>query len=77
MNIISWNGTEPENPLVPGDATERDSVKIVNALFTGLVEYDPRTAEPRPAVAKSMESADSRVYRITLHRGWTFHDGSR
>ncbi|MET9732787.1 ABC transporter substrate-binding protein [Streptomyces sp. NPDC006458] len=76
MNIISWNGTEPENPLVPGDATERDSVKIVNALFTGLVEYDPNTAEPRNAVAKSIESADSRVYRITLNPGWTFHDNT-
>ncbi|MFE1444602.1 ABC transporter substrate-binding protein [Streptomyces sp. NPDC058739] len=76
MNIISWNGTEPENPLVPGDATERDSVKIVNALFTGLVEYDPKTAEPRNAVAKSIESADSRVYRITLNPGWTFHDNT-
>ncbi|KQV23798.1 MULTISPECIES: ABC transporter substrate-binding protein [unclassified Kitasatospora] len=76
MSIISWNGTEPENPLVPGDATERDSVKIVNALFTGLVEYDPNTAEPRTAVAKSIDSADSRVYRITLNPGWTFHDGT-
>ncbi|WP_405019153.1 ABC transporter substrate-binding protein [Kitasatospora sp. NBC_00070] len=76
MNIISWNGTEPENPLVPGDATERDSVKIVNALFTGLVEYDPNTAEPRRAVARSIDSADSRVYRIALHPGWTFHDGT-
>ncbi|MFE2042522.1 ABC transporter substrate-binding protein [Streptomyces sp. NPDC059477] len=76
MNIISWNGTEPENPLVPGDATERDSVKIVNALFTGLVEYHPDTAEPRTAVARSIESSDSRVYRITLNPGWTFHDGT-
>ncbi len=74
--IISWNGTEPENPLVPGDATERDSVKIVNALFTGLVEYDPRTAEPRRAVASSIDSTDSRVYTITLNPGWTFHDGT-
>ncbi|MGW4034625.1 peptide ABC transporter substrate-binding protein [Streptomyces sp. NPDC004838] len=76
MDIISWNGTEPENPLVPGDATERDSVKIVNVLFTGLVEYDPQTAEPRNAAAKSIESADSQVYRITLNPGWTFHDGT-
>ncbi|MEU6484212.1 ABC transporter substrate-binding protein [Streptomyces sp. NPDC046887] len=76
MKTISWNGTEPENPLVPGDATERDSVKIVNALFTGLVEYDPQTAEPRMAAAQSIESPDSRVYRITLNPGWTFHDGT-
>jgi oligopeptide transport system substrate-binding protein len=76
MKIISWNGTEPENPLVPGDTTERDSVKIVNVLFTGLVEYHPDTAEPRNAVARSIETTDSRVYRITLQPGWTFHDGT-
>ncbi|GAA1152950.1 oligopeptide transport system substrate-binding protein [Kitasatospora gansuensis] len=76
MSTISWNGTEPENPLVPGDATERDSVKIVNALFTGLVEYDPNTAAPRTAVAKTIDSPDSRVYRIVLNPGWTFHDGT-
>ncbi|MFI5775955.1 ABC transporter substrate-binding protein [Nocardia sp. NPDC051570] len=72
--IISWNGTEPEDPLIPGDATERDSVKIVDALFTGLVEYDPQTAAPKLAVAKSIDSTDSKVYKITLNPGWTFHD---
>ena len=76
MSIITWNGTEPENPLVPGDATERDSVKVVNALFTGLVEYDPNTAEPRMAMAESIDSSDSRVYRVALKGGWTFHDGT-
>ncbi|MET8775254.1 ABC transporter substrate-binding protein [Nocardia sp. NPDC004654] len=75
-DILSYNGTEPENPLIPGDATERDSVKIVNALFTGLVEYDTATAEPRNAVAESIVTADSRVYTVTLAPGWTFHDGT-
>ncbi|MEV6387720.1 peptide ABC transporter substrate-binding protein [Nocardia xishanensis] len=74
--VISYNGTEPENPLIPGDATERDSVKIVDALFTGLVEYDTATAVPRNAVAESIATADSRVYRIALAPGWTFHDGT-
>ncbi|MEV0292501.1 ABC transporter substrate-binding protein [Nocardia sp. NPDC050710] len=74
--LVSYNGTEPEKPLIPGDATERDSVKIVNALFAGLVEYDTATAEPRNAVAESITTADSRVYAITIRPGWTFHDGT-
>lgn len=74
--IISYNGTEPQRPLVPGDATDRDTVKIVGALFTGLVEYDTATAEPRNAVAESITTADSRIYTITLKPDWTFHDGS-
>jgi len=73
---ISIYGTEPENPLVPGNTTEVGGGKVVDALFTGLVEYDPRTAEPMNAVAESIETTDSTVYTITLKDGWTFHDGT-
>lgn len=73
---ISIYGTEPENPLVPGNTTEDGGNRVVDALFTGLVEYDPRTAEPTNAVAESIETTDSRVYTITLEDGWTFHDGT-
>jgi oligopeptide transport system substrate-binding protein len=75
-STISYNGTEPEHPLIPGDTTETGGVKVIGALFRGLVEYDPRTAEPRKAVAESIETTDSRVYTITLKPGWTFHDGT-
>jgi len=73
---ISIYGTEPENPLVPGNTTEEGGGRVVDALFTGLVEYDPRTAAPTDAVAESIETTDSRVYTITLEDGWTFHDGT-
>jgi oligopeptide transport system substrate-binding protein len=72
---ISVNSTEPENPLVPGNTNETGGGKVVDALFTGLVEYDPRTAEPSNAVAESIETTDSRVYTIRL-KPWTFHDGT-
>jgi oligopeptide transport system substrate-binding protein len=73
---ISVASGEPENPLVPGNTTEVFGGAVVDALFTGLVEYDPRTGEPRNAVAESIETTDSRVYTIRLEDGWTFHDGS-
>lgn len=73
---ISVNGTEPENPLVPGNTNETGGGKIIDALFSPLVEYDPTTAEPANLVAESIESTDSRVYTITLKDGWTFHDGT-
>jgi len=74
---ISYNGTEPENPLlVPSDATDTGGVKVIAALYTGLVEYDARTAAPRNAGAESIKTTDSRVYTITLKDGWTFHDGT-
>jgi oligopeptide transport system substrate-binding protein len=73
---ISVNSTEPENPLVPGNTNETGGGKVIDALFSPLVEYDPRTAEPANLVAESIETTDSRVYTIRLKDGWTFHDGT-
>ncbi|MGH3566891.1 MAG: peptide ABC transporter substrate-binding protein [Pseudonocardia sp.] len=75
-DTISVFATEPENPLVPGNTTETGGGKVIDALFTGLVEYDPKTAEPYNEVAESIETVDSTVYTITLKRDWTFHDGT-
>jgi oligopeptide transport system substrate-binding protein len=73
---ISIYNTYPENPLVPGNTTEVGGGRVIDAMFTGLVEYDPRTAEPYNAVAESIETTGSQVYTITLNDGWTFHDGT-
>jgi oligopeptide transport system substrate-binding protein len=73
---ISVNGTEPENPLVPGNTNETGGGKVIDALFSPLVEYNPRTAEPENLVAESIETTDSRVYTIRIREGWTFHDGT-
>lgn len=73
---ISYHGTEPENELIPGHTTESGGVKVIAALFRGLVCYDPVDARPRNAVAESITSTDSTVFTIKLKNGWTFHDGS-
>jgi oligopeptide transport system substrate-binding protein len=74
--IISYHGTEPENALIPGHTTESGGVKVIAALFRGLVSYDRIDAHPRNAVADSIKTADSKVFTITLRDGWTFHDGT-
>ncbi|MGH3939222.1 MAG: peptide ABC transporter substrate-binding protein [Pseudonocardiaceae bacterium] len=68
--------TEPEVPLVPGNTTENGGHTAINAMFTGLVEYDPVTAEPYNEMAQSITTTDSKVYTIALEQGWTFHDGT-
>ncbi|MCT2583051.1 peptide ABC transporter substrate-binding protein [Actinophytocola gossypii] len=73
---ISVFGTEPERPLVPGDTSETGGGKIIDALFTGLVDYDPVTGEPGLANAESFELTAPDQYTVKLKEGWTFHDGT-
>ena len=38
--IITTNGSEPQNPLIPTNTNETGGGKIVTSLFAGLVYYD-------------------------------------
>ena len=68
---------EPENPLLPGNTGETEGGQVVDALWTGLVEYDRETNEPvYTGVAESIESEDQTTWTVNLKDGWTFHDGS-
>jgi ABC-type transport system substrate-binding protein len=68
--------SEPENPLVPGNTTEQNGDRIVNALWTGLVKFSPDGEVEYTGVADSIESDDNTNWTITLKDGWTFHDGT-
>jgi oligopeptide transport system substrate-binding protein len=69
---------QPENPLIPGNTTETGGGRIVETLFTGLVSYDPKTSNPKNAVADSITSTndDAQHYTFKLKEGWKFHDGT-
>jgi oligopeptide transport system substrate-binding protein len=68
---------EPENPLLPGNTSETEGGQVVDALWTGLVEYDHETNEAvYTGVAESIESPDATNWTVKLKDGWTFHDGS-
>ncbi|MQA61364.1 MAG: ABC transporter substrate-binding protein [Actinophytocola sp.] len=69
-------GCQPENPLVPGDTNETCGGDVVDALFTGLVEYDAETAEARNAMAESIETEDNKTFTVKVKEGWKFHDGT-
>ncbi len=68
------SAAEPEH-LVPANATTTRDGQILSALFTGLVEYDLETAEPRNAMAESIHTDDQRRWTIRIKPGWTFHNG--
>jgi len=74
---ISVFGTDPENPLIPGNTNESGGSKVIDALFTGLVENDPVTGEPKLANAEKIDTApDGKSMTFTLKSGWKFHDGT-
>lgn len=66
---------EPEH-LVPTNTNESEGGQVLSALFTGLVEYDPETTQPRNAIAKEITSTDNTKWTIKINEGWTFHDGT-
>ncbi|MCA1655113.1 MAG: ABC transporter substrate-binding protein [Pseudonocardiaceae bacterium] len=69
-------GSEPARPLVPGDTAETGGGKIVDAMWTGLMEYDPVSGEPGLAHAESFELTAPDEFTIKLKKGWKFHDGT-
>ncbi|SDD02902.1 peptide ABC transporter substrate-binding protein [Actinokineospora iranica] len=73
---LSVFGTEPENPLEPGNTNEAGGSKVVRALFTGLYRYDAVTGKPIEAMVEKLETTDSKVFTIKIKSGWKFHDGT-
>jgi oligopeptide transport system substrate-binding protein len=74
---FSLSVSDPENPLIPSNTTESEGAQVLEPLFTGLVTYNPETAELEyEGVAESIESEDSKTWTINLKDGWTFHDGT-
>lgn len=73
--IVTFGG-QPENPLVPGNTNETGGGRVVDAIFTGLVEYNPDDASTEMAVATSIETTDNTTFTVSLNDGWTFHDGT-
>ncbi|QUH00150.1 ABC transporter substrate-binding protein [Saccharopolyspora erythraea] len=74
--IVTLDWGEPENPLVPGNTTEENGGFVINALFTGLVEYRASDLKVENAVAESITTTDNTNFTIKLKPGWTFHDGT-
>jgi oligopeptide transport system substrate-binding protein len=73
---ITIDNVEPENPLIPGNTNETGGSKVIKALFTGLLTYNPDTAAPENAMADSITTSDSKVYTVKIKSGWKFHDGT-
>jgi oligopeptide transport system substrate-binding protein len=73
--VITTNGNEPQNPLIPTNTTEVGGGKIIDSLFAGLVSYSAK-GEIENDVAESIESEDSQNWTVKIRDGLTFTDGT-
>ncbi len=73
--VVSINGTEPQNPLIPTATNEVGGGDILDLLFAGLVRYETDGTVVNE-VAESIETEDNQNFTITLAEGWTFSDGT-
>ncbi|QWL29884.1 peptide ABC transporter substrate-binding protein [Rathayibacter toxicus] len=72
--IISTNGSEPQNPLIPTNTNETGGGLILDQIFAGLVVYDAK-GRPQNDGADSIKSDDSQNYTIKLKSGQKFTNG--
>ncbi|MGR6322073.1 ABC transporter substrate-binding protein [Micromonospora soli] len=73
---IVVDGGQPENPLVPANTTETQGGKVIDWMFTGLVEYPNNGGAPQNALAESIDTTDSKVFKIKIKQNTKFHDGT-
>jgi oligopeptide transport system substrate-binding protein len=69
--VITVNGSEPQNPLIPTNTNEVGGGKILDAMFAGLVYYDEKGA-PHNDVADSITTKDNTTYTIKIKPGLKF-----
>jgi oligopeptide transport system substrate-binding protein len=73
---VTIGNCKPQNPLIPTNTNEVCGGNVIDAMFTGLVNYDPKDAAPVNAVAKSITTSDNVNFDIKLNDGWKFSDGT-
>ncbi len=72
--IITTNGSEPENPLIPTNTNEVGGGKILDEIFAGLIYYDA-DGKPVNDMAEEIVTEDPQHLTVKLKEGQTFTDG--
>ena len=75
-NVLRYvSGSEPES-LDPQIATIQGDQRTCMALYEGLIEYDPKTGEPTPALAERWDvNKDSAEFVFHLRHDGRFSNG--
>ncbi|WP_067574942.1 peptide ABC transporter substrate-binding protein [Nocardia acidivorans] len=73
-DLVTVNGGEPQNPLVPTNVNENMGGRVVDRLWAGLKYYDA-SGKASNEVAQSIDTTDRQHYKVTL-KDWKFTDGT-
>lgn len=74
--VIALEATGEMLQFDPAFANDANSLLILDGLFEGLFRYDPKTAEPVPALAQQTQvSADGRRWTFTIRPSARFSNG--
>ena len=74
-DVVTVNGGEPQNPLIPTNTNETNGARLIDAIFAGLVYYEA-DGTPQNDMAESISTTDAQNYTIKIKAGQTFSDGS-
>ncbi|GAB2590079.1 ABC transporter substrate-binding protein [Streptomyces capparidis] len=74
--IVRAYWTDPQNPIEPANTNEVQGGKVLDMIFTNLMEYDPKTGEAKNANAESITTTDQQTFTVKLKAGWKFADGT-
>jgi oligopeptide transport system substrate-binding protein len=73
--VITANGTEPQNPLIPALTVESGGARVVDNIFAGLVAYEDDGSAVNDAADSFVASADSTVFTVALRDDLAFTNG--
>lgn len=73
-NIISVNGSEPQNPLIATNTNEVGGGLIIDNIYAGLVYYDA-DGTPVNDMAEAITSEDNITWTVKIKSGWKFTNG--
>ncbi|KIF76526.1 peptide ABC transporter substrate-binding protein [Streptomyces sp. 150FB] len=72
---VVFDSGEPQNALQPANTQESYGASVIDALFVGLVKYEPGNGKITNVNAQSVTSSDNKVWTVKLNPGWKFTNG--
>jgi oligopeptide transport system substrate-binding protein len=76
-DLVLLNGAEPQS-LDPHIVTGQPDGRVSGCMFEGLLQFDPKTGDPVPAIAERYDvSPDAKVYTFHLRTNALWSNGER